>query len=267
MPMLQYFFRTSLLFVALLSSSTIFAQTTPEGSLIQFAAPVMGVGEGLSTTIPLSINDVTGQGISSFQFDIVFDPTVIDPSGANFGCSAPPGTVAGNAGFAIVCNVPPGDPVRLKVAAFGFVNPLAGSGTLMNIAITVDPTAVEGDFSPLNFEAVQFFSNAFPSPPGIPNSTTNGQVNILGTTAAAASLAGRIVDPNGRAIGGAIVTVANGSGEAQSVRTNTFGNFQFSDLPVGETYILSASARGFTVDPIVIPLSDSVTDLRVVARR
>lgn len=265
--MLQYFFRTYLLLFTLTVSSTIFAQPTPEGGSIAFTAPVMNVGVGLSGTIPLTINDVTGQGISSFQFDIVFDPTVIDPSGANFGCSAPPGTVAGNAGFAIVCNVPPGDPVRLKVAAFGFVNPLAGSGTLMNISFNTDPSAVGGDFSPLNFEAVQFFSNAFPSPPGIPNVPTNGQVNILGTTAAAVSLAGKLVDPNGRAIGGAIVTIANGSGGALSVRTNSFGNFQFSDLPVGETYILNGSARGFTIDPVVIPLSDSVTDLRIVARR
>lgn len=256
----------------LLFTSAAFSQkvntdekASPEGGSISLTAPTTSVGVGLSFSIPLTVNDVTGQGVSSFQFDIIFDPNVIDPAVLNAGCSAPPGTVAGNAGFAVVCNVPTGDPVRLKVAAFGFVNPLSGSGTLMNIAFTVDPSASGGDVSPLNFEAVQFFSNAFPTPPGIPNVPTNGQVTILGVTSAGVSVSGRLLTSFGRAVSRGTVSLSDGLGNIRRIQTNTLGYFRFDDVAVGETYLLNASARGYTFQPRTLNVMDQISDVEIRA--
>ena len=65
-------------------------------------------------------------------------------------------------------------------------------------------------------------------------------------TAGAAAIGGHVMQANGRGISGAIVTLVNPNGSSQTTRTNPFGYYRFADIPVGETYTLTARAKGQT---------------------
>lgn len=88
----------------------------------------------------------------------------------------------------------------------------------------------------------------------------------LAPTAANVSVGGRVVNQSGFGVGNAIVTMARPDGTTTSVRSNNFGNFVFRDVVVGETYLISASAKRMTFDPQVVSVSDSVSDVTIVGR-
>jgi len=108
--------------------------------------------------VPITVDDVTSAGIFAFQFNIVYDPTVIEPSGANFGCSTA-GTIAGTAGLSPTCNVLPDGTLRVSVSG---ANPMTGSGTILKVTFATTPTAVVGNVSPLTFQSVFFFNSSGP---------------------------------------------------------------------------------------------------------
>ena len=89
----------------------------------------------------------------------------------------------------------------------------------------------------------------------------------LGTTAAAATISGRVTAGFG-GIPNAIVTAVNPtSGAAFSARTNTFGNYQLVGLPTGIVYIVQVRAKGYTFDPSsrMVSLLDDMADLNFTA--
>ena len=233
----------------------------PEAIPFSFTAPTTSRGVGTTFTVPLAISDVTGDGLISFQFDVVFDQNILTTSGPNFGCSSPAGTIAGDAGFSVFCNVPAGDPGRLKVAAFGSVLSLTGSGTLMNLTFTVNPAASNGAVSPLDIQSDMFFSNTYPSVPGAPHSTTDGQVTVIGTTAAPAAVTGRVLTQHGRPIVGARVIFTDSYGREFRGISSTFGYFTISNVAAGENYIVRTTAKGHAFDPWQLHVTESVTGL------
>lgn len=64
-----------------------------------------------------------------------------------------------------------------------------------------------------------------------------------GTTAASVMVGGRVTTALGRGIGNVRVTMTGASGETWAAISNASGYFQFADVPAGETYIFSASAK------------------------
>jgi len=78
---------------------------------------------------------------------------------------------------------------------------------------------------------------------------------IVNTPASNGTLGGRIVDTSGVGIGNVMVSLssAGSTGSRSGTRTNTFGYFQFSNVPFGETYnITPIAGRGFTFSPTTI---------------
>jgi hypothetical protein len=60
------------------------------------------------------------------------------------------------------------------------------------------------------------------------------------TTAATASVSGKIVDENGRGIVRTIVKIQNlNTEETRMVLTNSFGHYRFDNLPIGDLYVLT----------------------------
>lgn len=106
-------------------------------------------------------------------------------------------------------------------------------------------------------------------------SSTSGALGVTGgfwqpflaPTAALVSVSGKVTAANGTGIGGVRVSITNSSGETQTAVTNNFGNFGFSAIPAGETYILSVSSRRYTfgVPAQVLSVSDSVNDIVFIA--
>ncbi len=75
---------------------------------------------------------------------------------------------------------------------------------------------------------------------------------IINAPASNGTLSGRIVDQNGTGIRGVKVSLSsNGvSGERRGASTNSFGYFQFSNVPFGESYTITPIAgRGITYSP------------------
>ncbi|MEO7508693.1 MAG: carboxypeptidase-like regulatory domain-containing protein [Pyrinomonadaceae bacterium] len=90
----------------------------------------------------------------------------------------------------------------------------------------------------------------------------------LAPTAAGANLGGRILDANGRPISNAMIQLSGG-GLTQPLiaQTGPFGYFNFSDLTVGRTYVVTVrSARHDFANPTrVVELNAEVTNADFVA--
>lgn len=88
-------------------------------------------------------------------------------------------------------------------------------------------------------------------------------------TSATAMIAGRVsVDTEFiRGKGTLLVTILNTStSETQSTFTNRLGYYEFNDLQVGETYVVSVRGKGYNFTPQVISLlEDSALDMRGTA--
>lgn len=79
----------------------------------------------------------------------------------------------------------------------------------------------------------------------------------LGTTAAHAMVAGRVQAETGKFRGSVLVTILNTSTlETQTVQTNRLGFYQFEDLTVGDTYIITVRSKGFTFAPQSFTLNE-----------
>lgn len=94
----------------------------------------------------------------------------------------------------------------------------------------------------------------------------NADFVISVSTAASASISGRVLSADGRAIFGATVAIEDQEGRRQIARTNPFGYFTFGDLAAGRSYMLSAGAKGFRFSTRAITLTDSVDGLNFIAQ-
>jgi hypothetical protein len=88
-----------------------------------------------------------------------------------------------------------------------------------------------------------------------------------GPTAAQVSISGRVITAAGRGITGAVVTLRAQDGSIRTVGSSSFGRYKFDEVAVGETYIVSVTAKRFSfVRPtIVLEISDQISDLDFVA--
>ncbi len=100
------------------------------------------------------------------------------------------------------------------------------------------------------------------------NSNGNFDVKFLNvaasTTAATATVSGRVKDANNKAAARVSVTITNVStGEVLSTRTDLFGRYAFTELATGEDYLLRvfSGRRIFRVNEIVINLIQDLTDV------
>ncbi len=96
-----------------------------------------------------------------------------------------------------------------------------------------------------------------------------GSVPIpVGTTAATASVSGRIVTSFGKGIRGVQVTLTGtNSPESRTVLSGQFGYYNFPDVQVGQTYIITASGKhyGFTQSTVLRTILDDTPDVNFYA--
>jgi len=123
---------------------------------VNVSAPSVKQAMPSKFTVPITASDLTNRGIIAFQFNVIYDPAVINPSGLNFGCSTD-GTLSGQAGMVATCNVTPAG--TLRVAVYG-AYPMTGSGPVLNLKFATARTAIPGSSSTLNFENLYFFNES-----------------------------------------------------------------------------------------------------------
>lgn len=89
-------------------------------------------------------------------------------------------------------------------------------------------------------------------------------------SAANASVSGRVTDSAGRGLRGTRVEILNAStNEVRATTTNTFGYYSFSNLPVGDFYVLSvpSSRRGWArTNSYTFTLDDNLTSMNFVLK-
>ncbi len=93
-------------------------------------------------------------------------------------------------------------------------------------------------------------------------------LEFLTSTAANASVSGRVTTADGRGIRNATVTVSGDSLETpRTVTTGSFGYFTFEGLATGQTYVVTVNSRRYTfgTPSQVISLVDNVADADFVA--
>jgi hypothetical protein len=102
------------------------------------------------------------------------------------------------------------------------------------------------------------------------NGTFNWRTRIVSyafppPTAASAAVSGRILTPDGRAVASAVVTITDSSGAARRAITGPFGYYRFDDVRVGESYVISVTARRYQFTPRTVSVLDELTDVDFTA--
>jgi uncharacterized delta-60 repeat protein len=227
--------------------------TKPETLLtaVTVTAPTNIELPGAAITLPVTIGDLTGRGATSFDFDILYNPAVLQPRTP---AVANAGTLSSgmNVGSNVIA------PGRLRVSGFG-ANPLLGAGVLVNLQFTVIGAA--GTLSPLNWDPFVFNEG---DPPSL---TVNGSVQVLAPTAVNVSVGGYILTQQGRAPKRAVVTLTDPDGQTQTTTLDRWGHYQFNDLAPGRIYFVTVEAKGYNFTPpthVVAP-SFNVDDLNFTA--
>ena len=97
---------------------------------------------------------------------------------------------------------------------------------------------------------------------GTPTLTSEFSENVfLAPTAALVELSGRLADEEGDRISRAVVRLTDSNGIARSVIAYQKGRFTFVDVEVGNTYIITASKKGYEFESQLLTVDDSITDL------
>lgn len=86
-------------------------------------------------------------------------------------------------------------------------------------------------------------------------------------TAATVTIGGRVMTAAGKGISRATVSITDASGNTRTATTNRRGFYQFSDVPAGETYILTVKAKGyhFAQPSQVIFVSENLDEVNFTA--
>ena len=88
---------------------------------------------------------------------------------------------------------------------------------------------------------------------------------FLAPTAAHVSVSGIVTSAAGEPLANIHVLISDPSGTIAVARTNNFGRFQINGLGVGETYVLSATGKGYNFIPRVITVQDEMAGVNIRA--
>ncbi|MEZ5425083.1 MAG: choice-of-anchor Q domain-containing protein [Pyrinomonadaceae bacterium] len=227
---------------------------------------VIGIEDAMgSPGNPVQVNvrvDALGDE-SEYGFTVNFDPNVLTyNSTANGDVSA----------GATVCNQSVAGVLQCSVGSF----PDAGGGStpigevagganqiLARLNFTVSNSVFGGTTTNLTTSGVNA-SDDLAQSLGI--SGQNGVLTVVGPTAASVTISGRVlVSAGGRGVPNAVVHLTNQAGNTRITRTNPFGNYQFKDVAIGETYILGVSSKGYSFTPQAFEITEERKDLDLVA--
>lgn len=87
----------------------------------------------------------------------------------------------------------------------------------------------------------------------------------LTPSAATVSVSGRVLTINGQGIRNARVALTDMNGNSVQATTSSLGYFHFSDVEIGENYLLTTHSKGRTFAPQLLTLADEITGLELVA--
>ena len=89
----------------------------------------------------------------------------------------------------------------------------------------------------------------------------------LAPTAAFVAVSGRVATADGLGIRNVLVKLTSANGAIRLTTTGSFGAFRFTDVEVGETYVLEVSSRryAFANPTRILSVRDEITDADFIA--
>jgi Cohesin domain/Carboxypeptidase regulatory-like domain/Dockerin type I domain len=214
------------------------------------AAPQLVTPADSEVLIPVSINGAANKGIISYEFDLRYDPSVIQPQ-------VDPVDLAGTVsrGLSVVTNAT--QPGLLKVAVYGTA-PLNSNGLLLNMRFNA--VGAPGMISPLTWERFMFNEGD----PGTVSS--DGQIELSAAAPNQAEITGRILDSMGQGVANTRVTLTSTTGQSRTVLSNGFGIYRFGSLQVGQTYTIGVGSRRYSFMLLTVSVTgQSVTTDMIAA--
>ncbi|MFK7846494.1 MAG: cohesin domain-containing protein [Rhodothermales bacterium] len=235
---------------------------------IAVSLPALSGNAGTILSVPMTVGDVTGSGVSSFNTTLDYDQTLLQVSAVN---------QTGTMTAATAATVDLSTPGKIGISWSGAT--LSGAGTLLNINFTL----LGGGSSPLTFDNFSFNGG------NVPATTNNGSVTVIESGQIAVSMPTNIIgeigqqvtipvntgdltgenvlsyvftvayDPDDITITGATVNGTLSAGNTVSVNTNTPGQVIVSltsGTPLSGAGVL-VNMSGTLVGPGTSPLSFS----------
>jgi len=212
------------------------------------AAPKLVTPADNEVIIPVAVQGAANKGIISYQFDLRYDPAVVQPQ-ANVA------DVTGTAsrGLSVVANTV--EPGLLRVVAYG-AYPIETNGLLMDLRFTA--VGAPGTVSPLTWENVMF-NESYSS------TMADGQVELSAFAANQAEITGRLVDQMGQGVEGARITLTDTTGAIRSLISDATGAYRFGGLQVGQTFTIAAESRGIRFTPMTVSITGQSQAIDIVA--
>jgi len=90
-------------------------------------------------------------------------------------------------------------------------------------------------------------------------------IGCFAPTAAAVTISGRVVTPQGSGIPRAVVTMTDGFGNVISAKTNSFGYYKFNNISAGESYVVNVSTKNYQFEQQVVRVLDAMSDFDLYA--
>ncbi len=214
---------------------------------VRASVPTMEAISGSEVIIPFKIDNLQGKQVGSYQFDVQFDPTVLEPQEIVADLA---GTISES--LSMAANSP--QPGLVKVTVYGAI-PVGGDGVYVNLRFVT--VGAVGTTTPLSVSAFRF------------NNGENEVITADGQLTVAASnnttIRGRLVTALGQPVSNGRVTLTSSTGETRSAMSGSFGSFEFGDLVIGETYTVTVQAKRFSFTPRTVSVNGNVTEIDMIA--
>ncbi len=201
--------------------------------------------------IPVSIQGAVNKGVISYEFELSYDPLVIQPQ-------AEPVELAGTVSRALSAVSNASQPGLLRVAVYGTA-PISSSGLLLNLRFTA--VGAPGSVSPLIWERIMLNE-------GKPGTTAvDGQVELSPAAPNQAEITGRVLDSMGQGVPNARISLIDTLGQSRSVLSNGFGIYWFGNLQVGQTYTISVVSRRHSFTPLTVSVTNQTVNTDMIANQ
>lgn len=92
--------------------------------------------------------------------------------------------------------------------------------------------------------------------------------NEFAPTSANVSVSGRVINVKGGGIGNVTITLTDANGQVRSVRSNSFGYYNFDEVAAGQTYVITAFSKRFSFDEAskILNINESISDVNFIAQ-
>ncbi len=213
--------------------------------------PILRIPADEEVRIPINVQGAANKEIISYEFNLRYDPSVIQPQDAPVNLS---GTVS--RGLSAVSNAT--EPGLLRVVVYGPA-PIDDDGLLLNLRFTAVGDA--GSISPLTLEKIMFNEGD----PWV--ATTDGQVELSASAPNHAEINGQLLTTMGRGVPNTRVTLTDTAGTSRSVVSNAFGVYRFGGVQIGQTYTVSVESRRYTFTPLTVSVTGQSLRLDMIAEQ